>query len=743
MSAMHNRRILTWLLALGALFSVHAQAASDTSAPSAQDEDFVRASLLTVSPGNDAVTCFGHAAIRMQCPSAGLDYSFTFEMKLDQGEQLKFLFGQAKAGFMVAQTGFFLEQYRKEGRGIHEYDLNLTPQQEQTLWRNLDQEVGQDARWDYDFIHYNCGSMCVWIVENALGDEHIEYGALPTALTGTYHETIMHVAKDAPWLNLFFHLRHFYLWNEPGEFRHKMSPEFLVFAWRHATLADSNGRKRPVLLADRELTPQTAAIHPPLLTPARTFIGIVIITILLLTLKNKQRMKKIFTSMSRRFLMAAVLTLTSALTALAGGDDWYAYKVQVEAYPTGAGVVYADTTEVTDESSIEYAASLDLEWTTKNTNCFGYAQAADGWQFIGFVKDTLDANGDVVRLDEVTNAPGEWTSYIWLDLDNGIGSKHFDEEAQQEVSDDSLTVAGLMPLDPNNYFRALFTHVAVQVNPEQTNMGTVSIDKLVNNIGDQVTLTATPASEFNSFVSWTLDDEVVSTEATLQVTVSGVANYVANFSDSRTLTLHFPDAGGFLEWYAPYDFALHYLADAYSPTIYDETSNNLLITSEDATSLNIVTSGYQVSGKIPSILYGFGDVTISPSSADEADDLMYGSTLFKWSGAEGINVADLDQENDKYYTFDASGVFTLITEGSIEANRLYMQLPDSMIAVGAPQPQIIYLNEEVATGIKAVPAAKAGNAQVGIFDLNGRRLDAIREEGIYILDGKKVIYRKK
>ena len=140
----------------------------------AQDEDFVRASLLVIGPGDSPVTCFGHAAIRMQCPTHQLDYCFTFEMKLAEGESLKFLTGQAKAGFMVASTPVFFNQYKGQGRGITEYDLNLTAEEEQTLWRNLDEEVKRDARWPYDFITVNCGSMCVWIIEKSLRGEHIE-----------------------------------------------------------------------------------------------------------------------------------------------------------------------------------------------------------------------------------------------------------------------------------------------------------------------------------------------------------------------------------------------------------------------------------------------------------------------------------------------------------------------------------------------------------------------------------------
>ncbi len=249
-----------------------------------QDDDFVKASLLTIGPGDDAVTCFGHAALRLQCPSHQLDYCFTFEMKLQEGEQMKFLTGEALAGFMVAQTDFFLQQYRQQGRSIREYDLNLTPQQEQELWKNLDHEVAQDARWSYDFITTNCGSMCVWIIEKSLCGYHIDYHQLPSLLTATYSEVMNHIAVDAPWLNLYFHLRYFGRRNDTGQLNDKMAPELLAEAWQHASFTDGQGNSRPVITATRELAPQTLQPQHCWLTPQVTFVLIILVLIIIIVL---------------------------------------------------------------------------------------------------------------------------------------------------------------------------------------------------------------------------------------------------------------------------------------------------------------------------------------------------------------------------------------------------------------------------------------------------------------------------
>ena len=727
-----------------------AQVPADSIDRAAQDEDFVRASLLVIGPGDNVVTCFGHAAIRMQCPTHQLDYCFTFEMKLAEGEHTKFLTGQAKAGFMAAPTGVFMEQYKRQGRGITEYDLNLTPKQEQTLWRNLDREIAQEARWSYDFITVNCGSMCVWIIQQSLLDEHIEYQQLPTVLQGTYSDVMDYVGEDAPWLNLYFHVRYFSRRNDTGALADKMAPTLLAEAWQHALLTSPTGGSRPVITASRQLAPQTLRTGPVWLTPARALVIAIIIIIVFIFIKTKF-MKRLFTS-NKRLVLTAALALSTAFTAMAGGDDWYAFNVQIDAYPTGAGVVYADENEMEAFAPAEDAVfkeSINVQYTSKTSMLNAFAQANDGWYLLGFAKDTLDTEGNVHHVDEITDKIGEM-GYAMLSLD-GVSSKHWDDESQSEVSDDSLTVAGLMPLEPNNYFRAIFTHAYATVAPGYEYLANVSVDKLANNIGDKVTFTATPLSDFTTFVNWTKDGEVVSTSPIMEVTVGGIEEYVANFTDSRNITLNFPEEGGYIPFFSEYSYGLVGTeVYAYAPAIYDDMENNCLVDmvieeGQRASYLNMIGGNYQTGGMTAQLLYGYGNVTLVPNDTVAAEE-PWNTQVFRWTDESGLAVGGLDQSMDKYYAYDqANQKFDLITDGSIAANSLYMVMPDSLMAEGQPAPAVIYVDENAyingVTGIR-VPAANNA-AKQKTYDLQGRRIDAINREGLYIFDGKKVIYRKK
>ena len=749
-------RRLTALLMLTLAIAARAETAETPAPP--HDKDDVRASLLTIGPGNDAVTCFGHTAIRMQSKAHHLDYCFTFEMKLDKNERLKFLTGQAKAGFMVAPTENFIDQYRQQGRGITEYELNLLPLQKQELWRNLDKELAEGARWTYDFITVNCSSMCVWIIEKSLISESIKYQHLPDLLNGTYGDVIDSIGADSPWMTLFFRLRYFGRRNDSGQLNDKMAPELLARAWGNAAFTNGTEAPRPVIAGVRSLARQTLTPRPAQPTPMMALIMLIItITILFILTKKRMIMKKVFTTKSnKRLFLGFALVMCSTLNVLAGGDDWYAFKVQAEAYPTGAGLVYVDTVAVAEED-IQWAAATDREFTTRSTVAYGYAKANEGWQLLGFAKDTFDEENNLVRTYAVTDKIGD-SGYATLTLDNGETSKHWDDATGSEVTDDSITVAAKMPLDPNNSFRALFTHVAAQVNKRQTAMGTVTIDKLVNDIGDKVTLTATPNNEFCQFVNWTLDGQVVSTDPTIVVDVTGIANYEASFSDSRTVTLQFPEAGGYQVFYSNYDFELQEQIDSYSPYLYyTMTNENEMADSVNAEGRRVshltgISSNYYLSGKKPAILYGSGEVSISPASGEEAQsDESYSCSLFRWSGEQGVQVDTLptfDPESDLtfiYYTFDINKLqFNRITTGTIAPNSLYMRIFGNMVGAGLEAPEVIYFNEDVETEATGISPVKVRRQQgQGFYTLGGRLQKTPSRSGIYVADGQKIVVRNK
>ncbi len=140
--------------------------------PDSLEDNYLRVSLLIAGKGAAVYSTFGHAAVRIQCPSKDADLAYTYEAEI---KYLKFIEGGLMANFMVEPTQSFLDTYAKEERNVTEYALNLTPREKLCLWRNLrrDNMEGPDGR--FDLVRNNCLSAALFQIENSLYGERIEY----------------------------------------------------------------------------------------------------------------------------------------------------------------------------------------------------------------------------------------------------------------------------------------------------------------------------------------------------------------------------------------------------------------------------------------------------------------------------------------------------------------------------------------------------------------------------------------
>ena len=152
-----------WLSAIGVLAQQQNEMADEDGL--ATD---ITVSLLSVAPGYTVYTAHGHCALRLQCPSAGLDYSFTYGLDDTVENRLAFFTGEAKGEYSAVQTHDYLQEYANEGRRVVEYELNLNLYQKRRLWELLDNEVSYGAVRPYNYLTTNCSSMCAFAVKRAL-----------------------------------------------------------------------------------------------------------------------------------------------------------------------------------------------------------------------------------------------------------------------------------------------------------------------------------------------------------------------------------------------------------------------------------------------------------------------------------------------------------------------------------------------------------------------------------------------
>ncbi len=433
-------------------------------------------------------------------------------------------------------------------------------------------------------------------------------------------------------------------------------------------------------------------------------------------------MKKLFT-----FLAIVLCTLS------AHAGNYYANYVQLNVLPEGAGKVYVGENP-SDENTTWEDNTAELKSVSTLATWYLCAQPADGYQLAGFSKTTLDEDEEPIVSYEIFSDANPTT-------DDGRDSEY---NASTESEANSL-----MPAIPNQVYYALFTHVKASYLSQMDALGKVSIDKVCNEIGEVVTLTATPDTEFDptaKFDYWVKESTGEKIyENPLTVTVDGVETYNVHFTADKAQVVHFSEEGEYKLWYNESSVNGHCFPDnIWNSTIklVDKNYTN----EQDASQNNTIgktyttveqNSHYMWTSKTACLLWGKGDATI----------ILSGDTSEEQNATEkDVAYAEEDMEVSempvayKYYSIDIPNqVFRLLDDdATITKGSFYVQFDATQFS-DEEYPEILYWSADaaVADGIDAVKvndAVKNGK----VYNLGGQQVKSAGK-GIYIMDGKKFI----
>ncbi|MBC8152043.1 MAG: DUF4105 domain-containing protein [Bacteroidetes bacterium] len=130
-------------------------------------------SLITVAPGEEIYSSFGHTGLRVYDPAQGLDrhYSYgTFDFRTDNF-YLKFIRGTLPYQLSVNALYDELYGWQMENRTVREQILNLSPAQKQRLLDGLEENYKPENRtYAYKFYYDNCATRPPNRVIEACGD---------------------------------------------------------------------------------------------------------------------------------------------------------------------------------------------------------------------------------------------------------------------------------------------------------------------------------------------------------------------------------------------------------------------------------------------------------------------------------------------------------------------------------------------------------------------------------------------
>ena len=132
-----------------------------------------KVSLLTIGPGEELYSSFGHSAIWISDPTTGLDRNYnygSFDFRADNF-YVKFLRGTLPYQISVHPLKLEAPYWQAENRRITEQELNLSLAQKQRLLDLLETNyLPQNREYAYKFFYDNCSTRLRDMFQNACGD---------------------------------------------------------------------------------------------------------------------------------------------------------------------------------------------------------------------------------------------------------------------------------------------------------------------------------------------------------------------------------------------------------------------------------------------------------------------------------------------------------------------------------------------------------------------------------------------
>lgn len=165
---MFKKRVLTytWLL-LCFLASSNVFAQFGTLSPQA------KVSLVTIGPGEELYSGFGHSVLWIYDPLTGLDRAYNYgTFSFHEGNfYVKFLRGTLPYTLSVAPLAQQAPYWEEENRSIGEQVLNLSVSQKQKLYDVLETNyLPQNRKYQYKFFYDNCSTRMIDVLKAAVGD---------------------------------------------------------------------------------------------------------------------------------------------------------------------------------------------------------------------------------------------------------------------------------------------------------------------------------------------------------------------------------------------------------------------------------------------------------------------------------------------------------------------------------------------------------------------------------------------
>ena len=298
--------------------------------------DFVKASVMYVSPLNNFESIAGHCALHMECPSEGFDVIFTITEELE-GRDWGQLIARNKVRTTRLLADSLMNEYKAKGRQVVEWPLNLSHHEKQRLWMLLDQDAAKGSEGKcFSFINGHCASTVLQALERCTIGEYIDLGPKlePMTLTpqGNYLRWIF---RDSPWFLFSIVTFGGDSFDRYDPVDYVICPELMIPLLQQASLRSPDDADsvtfRPLLMGThQELLPLVTKTHTSPVTPRMVFTALLVLTILVTLLEWLLRQQRLALWFDRvlfaLYALWAVAVVWLVVVGVTLGDaswNWY------------------------------------------------------------------------------------------------------------------------------------------------------------------------------------------------------------------------------------------------------------------------------------------------------------------------------------------------------------------------------------------------------------------------------------
>lgn len=238
-------------------------------------------SLVTVAPGTELYSGFGHSVLWVYDPVTGVDRAFNYgTFSFQEGNfYVKFLRGTLPYSVSVSPLSYQIAHYQEENRSISEQVLNLSIPQKQRLYNFLENNyLPENREYQYKFFYDNCATRMTVALKAAMGDSLIYNGYTKEKLS--FRQWIDRYAfKQNPWADFGMDLA---IGSPSDEIatpeQATFLPDNLATAFADAKVKTATGTA-PLVSSTRPIFTAAPFSPPSPLTPTVVFWSLAILTL--------------------------------------------------------------------------------------------------------------------------------------------------------------------------------------------------------------------------------------------------------------------------------------------------------------------------------------------------------------------------------------------------------------------------------------------------------------------------------